>query len=196
MKFHTPAFLRGLQILACLLPVLATAAASNVEQWGIYEIKLKGPANGNPFVDAQCSAEFDNGSKKVGHKLFDHRQPWVTHLSVQDGHARESPASAKIYRDAFRKPVVFDEIKYEGDAKFRWADLDGFDMVHRFWSAMMGGTYVGHGDYFNTLDEDTWASFGGKILGESAPRLAFLRNIVEAGPAGGLDLIDSGWTHA
>ena len=36
----------------------------------------------------------------------------------------------------------------------------------------VAGTYVGHGDYFNTLDEDTWTSFGGKILGTSAPRLA------------------------
>jgi hypothetical protein len=127
-----------------------------------------------------------------GRMLYDHRQPWVTHASVQDGEAVESAGSAKIYRDAFRKPVVFDEIKYEGDAKFRWADLSGFDMVHRFWAGMMGGTYVGHGDYFNTVDEDTWTSFGGKIFGESVPRLAFLRSIVEEGPAEGLDPID-GW---
>jgi hypothetical protein len=127
-----------------------------------------------------------------GHLLYDHRQPWVTHVSVQDGHAVEAPGSAKIYRDAFRKPVVFDEIKYEGDAKFRWADLSGFDLVHRFWSGTMAGTYVGHGDYFNTVDEDTWTSFGGRILGTSAPRLAFLRQILEEGPAEGLDPID-GW---
>ena len=50
-----------------------------------------------------------------------------------------------------RKPVVYDEVKYEGDAKYRWADLTGFDMVHRFWCGTVGGTYVGHGDYFNTL---------------------------------------------
>src|SRR5208337_1618816 len=35
-----------------------------------------------------------------------------------------------------------------------------------------------------------WTSFGGKLSGESAPRLAFLRNILEAGPAAGLDPID------
>jgi hypothetical protein len=127
-----------------------------------------------------------------GHLLYDHRQPWVTHVSVQDGHAVEAPGSAKIYRDAFRKPVVFDEIKYEGDAKFRWADLSGFDLVHRFWSGTMAGTYVGHGDYFNTVDEDTWTSFGGRILGTSVPRLAFLRQILEEGPAQGLDPVD-GW---
>jgi hypothetical protein len=71
--------------------------------------------------------------------------------------------------------------------------LSGFDMVHRFWCGMAGGTSVGHGDYFNTLDEDTWTSFGGRILGTSVPRLAFLRKILEAGPAEGLDPIDK-WT--
>jgi hypothetical protein len=127
-----------------------------------------------------------------GSIFFDQHKPWVTHASVQDGHAVESPGSAKMYREVWRKPVVYDEVKYEGDAKFRWADLNGFDMVHRFWCGTAGGTYVGHGDYFNTLDEDTWTSFGGKILGQSVPRLAFLKKIMEAGPAGGLDPVD-GW---
>lgn len=162
-------------------------------------------ANEYDFLRTKTEADWDRLGRLVqacdpyrrllsihnGHVLFDHRQPWVTHLSVQDGHACESPASVKIYRDAFRKPVVFDEIKYEGDAKFRWADLDGFDLTHRFWAAMMGGTYAGHGDYFNTVGEDTWTSFGGKMLGESPARIAFLRRIVEEGPAEGLNLIDS-----
>jgi hypothetical protein len=102
-----------------------------------------------------------------GTLLFDHSKPWITHVSMQNGIAVESPAAAEIYRDVWRKPVVYDEVKYEGDAKFRWADLNGFDMVHRFWCGTVAGTYVGHGDYFNTLDEDTWTSFGGKILGQA-----------------------------
>ncbi|MCU0252004.1 MAG: DUF5060 domain-containing protein [Vicinamibacterales bacterium] len=125
-----------------------------------------------------------------GTLLYDHGKPWVTHVSMQNGIAVESPGSAQLYRDAYRKPVVYDEVKYEGDAKFRWADLTGFDMVHRFWSGAAGGTYVGHGDYFNTLGEDTWTSFGGRLLGTSAPRLAFLREILEDGPPEGLDPID------
>lgn len=123
---------------------------------------------------------------------YDNRQAWVTHSSVQNGNALESPVGALVYRDVWRKPVVFDEIEYEGDAKFRWADLNGFDLVHRFWSGLVAGTYVGHGDYFNTKGEDTWTSFGGKILGESMPRLAFLRKIMEDGPANGLEPTDSG----
>ncbi len=125
-----------------------------------------------------------------GSLLFDHNKPWITHVSMQNGVAVETPGSAEMYRDPWRKPVVYDEVKYEGDAKFRWADLDGFSMVHRFWCGTVGGTYVGHGDYFNTADEDTWTSFGGKILGTSMPRLAFLRKILEEGPAEGLDPID------
>jgi hypothetical protein len=125
-----------------------------------------------------------------GTLLFDQSKPWITHVSMQNGTAVETPCSAEMYRDPWRKPVVYDEVKYEGDAKFRWADLTGFDMVHRFWCGTIGGTYVGHGDYFNTLDEDTWTSFGGKLGGQSAPRLAFLRKIMEAGPADGLEPVD------
>ncbi|MDQ8197705.1 DUF5060 domain-containing protein [Pelagicoccus enzymogenes] len=176
-----------------------------VARFGAYRNVWWSLANEYDFLKTKTEADWERIGRLVmqcdpfnhlrsihnGHLLFDHRQDWVTHVSVQDGHACESPASAKIYRDAFRKPVVFDEIKYEGDAKFRWADLDGKGMTHRFWAAMMAGTYVGHGDYFNTLDEDTWTSFGGKILGDSVPRIAFLREIVEDGPKAGLNLIDS-----
>lgn len=125
-----------------------------------------------------------------GTLLFDHGKPWVTHVSMQNGLAVETPGSAELYRDVWRKPVVYDEVKYEGDAKYRWADLTGFDLVHRFWCGTAGGTYVGHGDYFTAVEEDTWTSFGGKMSGQSAPRLAFLRKILEAGPADGLDPID------
>ena len=124
-----------------------------------------------------------------GKEMFDHGKPWITHASIQNGVAVQSSASAEIYRDVWRKPVVYDEVKYEGDGSYRWADLSGQEMVHRFWSGTAGGTYVGHGDYFNVAN-DTWTSFGGSLRGESAPRLAFLRRILDEGPAEGLDPID------
>ncbi|HEX7569153.1 MAG TPA: DUF5060 domain-containing protein, partial [Verrucomicrobiae bacterium] len=44
----------------------ATAAPTDtVPQWGIYEIELKGPADGNPFLDVRLSAVFSNGSKSI-----------------------------------------------------------------------------------------------------------------------------------
>ena len=138
----------------------------------------------------QCDSFNHLRSIHNGTLLYDNNKSWVTHASIQNGVAVETPGSAELYRDVYRKPVVYDEIKYEGDAKYRWADLSAQEMVHRFWCGTVGGTYVGHGDYFTTVKEDTWTSFGGKMRGESVPRIAFLRKILEAGPANGLDPID------
>ena len=138
----------------------------------------------------QCDPYNHLRSIHNGSLLFDHSKPWVTHASIQNGVAVETTGSAELYRDVWRKPVVYDEIKYEGDGRARWANLSGPEMVHRFWCGTIGGTYVGHGDYFTTIIEDTWTSFGGKMRGESAPRLAFLRKILEDGPAEGLEPID------
>ena len=41
------------------------AAENTVPQWGIYEVALNGPTNGNPFLDVRLSAVFGNGSKSV-----------------------------------------------------------------------------------------------------------------------------------
>ncbi len=125
-----------------------------------------------------------------GSLIYDHNKPWVTHVSMQNGAAVEEPGRAEIYRDVYRKPIVYDEVKYEGKSPYRWGNLSGEEMVHRFWCGTVAGTYVGHGDYFFTTVEDTWTSFGGKLTGQSAPRLAFLRKVMEDGPAEGLDPID------
>ena len=36
---------------------------SGTEQWDVFEIVLKGPSDGNPFVDVTLSAEFTQGDK-------------------------------------------------------------------------------------------------------------------------------------
>jgi hypothetical protein len=125
-----------------------------------------------------------------GYLIYDHNRPWVTHVSMQNGSAVEEPGRAVIYRDVYRKPIVYDEVKYEGDSHYRWGNLSGPEMVHRFWCGTVAGTYVGHGDYFYTDETDTWTSFGGRLRGESGPRLAFLRKVLEDGPPEGIDPID------
>ncbi len=125
-----------------------------------------------------------------GTLIYDHTQPWVTHASIQNGAAVEESGRAQIYRDVYRKPIVYDEVKYEGNIDRRWGDLSGPEMVHRFWCGTVAGTYVGHGDCFVTDVEDAWISFGGRLSGTSPPRLAFLRRILEEGPADGIDPID------
>jgi len=125
-----------------------------------------------------------------GTLLYDHNKPWVTHVSMQNGAAVEESGRAQMYRDVYRKPVVYDEVKYEGDSLYRWGNLSAQEMVHRFWCGTVAGTYVGHGDYFYTDATDTWTSFGGALRGASAPRLKFLRQILDDGPADGIDPID------
>ena len=52
-------------ICAGLLWLLATGISSQaggmVEQWGVFQIILPGPTNGNPFVDVTLSARFTQG---------------------------------------------------------------------------------------------------------------------------------------
>lgn len=37
------------------------SAPKQVERWGIFELQLTGPSDGNPFMDVQLSAQFNNG---------------------------------------------------------------------------------------------------------------------------------------
>ncbi len=123
--------------------------------------------------------------------LYNHTKPWVTHASIQNGSAVEDAGRAVLYRDAYRKPVVFDEAKYEGDIPRRWGNLTAEEMVFRFWQGLVAGTYVGHGEtYLHPEDDILWWSKGGVLRGQSPPRLAFLRQVMESSPPGGLNPVD------
>ena len=37
----------------------------SVEKWGLFEVELTGPMEGNPFIDVQLSAEFKNGDTTI-----------------------------------------------------------------------------------------------------------------------------------
>ena len=90
----------------------------------------------------------------------------------------------------YRKPIVFDEVKYEGDFEQRWGDLSAEEMVHRFWQGTIAGTYVGHGETYRHPEDVVWWSKGGTLRGKSPERIAFVRKVLEDGPAGGLEPID------
>ena len=74
-----------------------------------------------------------------GTLIYNNTLPWVTHASIQNGAAVLDPERAMIYRDVYRKPVVFDEVKYEGDIVKRWGRLSGEDLVLRFWNGLIAG---------------------------------------------------------
>jgi hypothetical protein len=125
-------------------------------------------------------------------ELYDNNRPWITHASVQNGSAVLDDARAEIFRAVWKKPVIFDEVRYEGDLDKRWGDLKPEGLVERFWHALVAGTYVGHGETYGKGD-DLWTARGGRLKGQSAPRLAFLKAVMEAGPTPGLDPIDATW---
>jgi hypothetical protein len=117
-----------------------------------------------------------------GRLLYNHTNPYLTHASIQNGSAAEEAGRATLYRDVYRKPIVFDEIKYEGNIPLRWGNLSAEEMVHRFWECIIAGTYPGHGECYLSPDDVLWWSKGGVLKGQSPQRIAFLRDVLADGP--------------
>lgn len=123
-------------------------------------------------------------------ELYDHNQPWVTHASIQNGSATTDFGRAGLYRDVYGKPIVLDEIKYEGDIPWRWGDLDAQQLVHQFWITTVSGCYASHGESFVTESGSLHMVEGGRLRGNAPARLAFLRSILEESTIPGFDPID------
>jgi len=166
-------------------------------------------ANENSFMDYLTEDDWDRLFQIVDKKdpyhhmlsihnadvLYDYNKPWVTHVSFQYYNAVRAFGAAAMVRDIYRKPVINDEINYEGNISSRWGQLSGEEMVFRFWLAYIGGTYATHGEAIVHPSEIDWISEGGVLRGESPKRIAFLRKIVEAGPQNGLEPIDHHYTR-
>jgi hypothetical protein len=107
--------------------------------------------------------------------IYDNTKPWVTHGSLQSYDFEKSAER----RAAWRKPIIYDEIQYEGDVERRWGNLSAEEMTRRFWLAIINGAYASHGEVFiSNTGESSWSD-AGRLRGESAPRIAFLRSVVE-----------------
>lgn len=119
-------------------------------------------------------------------RIYDYNKPWVTHVSLQYYNAVKVFGVSPLLRDMYKKPIVHDEINYEGNIPSRWGQLTGEEMTRRFWIAFIGGAYATHGEAL----QGGWISGGGKLTGTSPARIAFLKKIVEAGPAEGLRPLD------
>ncbi|UFU06298.1 DUF4038 domain-containing protein [Ruania halotolerans] len=122
-------------------------------------------------------------------ELYDYNQRWVTHASIQNGYATEALGRASLYRDVYRKPIVLDEIKYEGDTE-RWGRLSAPELVDRFWITTASGCYASHGESFVTESGSLHIVEGGRLRGESPARLGFLRQVLDGLQIPGLDPID------
>lgn len=110
--------------------------------------------------------------------LYDYTRAWVTHCSIQRTETFASAANTEDWRIRFGKPVVLDEVGYEGDIDQGWGNLTGEEMTRLFWTAAVRGGYCGHGETYLCPENVLWWSHGGILRGKSPARIAFLKNIL------------------
>ena len=127
-------------------------------------------------------------------KLFyDHSRPWITHCSIQRQDVYKCAELAGEYRERYGKPVVLDEIAYEGNIQHGWGNISGQELTRRFWECAVRGGYPGHGETYMDPDDVLWWSHGGVLRGESWKRFALLRRILEETPGLGLAPFSHEW---
>ena len=115
-------------------------------------------------------------------KFYDHGKPWITHCSIQRIDAYKTSENTNEWRDLYGKPVVIDEIAYEGNINHGWGNITGQELTRRFWEGVVRGGYVGHGETYVHPQDILWWSHGGELHGTSPARIGFLRKIVEEAP--------------
>lgn len=160
-------------------------------------------ANEFDFIKSKPREVWDDYSKAVadndpyhhlcsihnGNVYFDNWKPYFTHVSIQNGAAVDDFGKANLLRDVYSKPIIYDEVCYEGDLSHRWGRLSGEELTEAFWQSIIAGTYATHGEtYHNKGDTIFWAE-GGKLVGTSPARIRFLKDLLEKGP-GPLQLAD------
>lgn len=125
--------------------------------------------------------------------FYDYSRPWITHCCIQRQDIYKSAECTADWREKYKKPVVLDEIAYEGNIQHGWGNISGKEMVRRFWEAACRGGYAGHGETFLSPEDILWWSHGGELHGESPERLKFLYKILCETPGNGLMPINTSW---
>ncbi|MGP7796863.1 DUF5060 domain-containing protein [Sphingomonas sp. CLY1604] len=180
-------------------------------RWGAYRNLWWSMANEYDLIKTKTVADWDHLFQVLQaadphdrlrsihniHVYYDNRKPWITHASIQNGAAVTGDIPAQLHRSFAGKAVIFDEVCYEGDIDARWGRLTGEQMVAAFWWGTIGGTYVGHSETFaaGRNADGSWLGQGGRLVGTSAPRLAFLRRVLEEGPRPGIEPIQTWWQY-
>ena len=113
-------------------------------------------------------------------QYYDVARPAITHMSWQTKQLSRIPEMQAKYG----KPVCIDECCYEGNLPDQWGAISGEEMTARFWRATVRGAVCTHGETFYPDEKEiVWWAKGGKLVGKSPARIAFLRSIVESLPA-------------
>ena len=152
-------------------------------------LEKKSAADWESYADVLTRFDPYRHLRSIHHcfRPYDYSRPWVTHCSLQC-----PPEVTSQYRERYGKPVVLDEMCYEGDIPWGWGNLTAQEMVRRFWEVCLRGGYPGHGETYLGHSERLWWSHGGKLWGESWKRVRFLQSILQETPGPGLK-IETDW---
>lgn len=115
---------------------------------------------------------------------YDYTKDWITHCSMQKNDTYKHVEETEKHINHYQKPVVWDEIVYEGNIDMGWGNISGQELVRRFWESMLRGGCAGHGETFVHPQDILWWSHGGVLYGDSEPRISFLKKIWDAVPGG------------
>jgi hypothetical protein len=174
--------------------VIARLAAFRNVWWSIaneYDlVKTKTTADWDRFFRIVQAEDPYNHLRSIHHSgvIYDHSKPWCTHASLQS-YDFEKSAERRL---AWNKPIIYDEVQYEGDVDRRWGNLSAEELTRRFWLATVRGVYATHGEVFISDDEGPHAhesswSDAGRLRGESAPRIKWLHDLVAKSTKVGLN---------
>lgn len=114
--------------------------------------------------------------------FYDHSRDWITHCSMQRQDFYKTTELTDEYLKQYGKPVVWDEICYEGNIQLGWGNITAQELVRRFWEGALRGGHCGHGETYLSPDEILWWSHGNVLKGDSVPRLRFLLDILKETP--------------
>lgn len=124
-----------------------------------------------------------------GTRMYDYSADWATHCSIQKVDYYKTAERVTDMREQWGKPVVLDEIGYEGDLEYEWGSLSAEEAVRRAWETTLRGGYYTHGETYYDDNDILWWAKGGKLVGQSAERIAFLDQIISESPTGRIEPI-------
>ena len=140
------------------------------------------------YASIICEKDRYNHLRSIhnGIHFYDYNRPWITHCSIQRQDVYKCAELVNEYRERYKKPVVLDEIAYEGNIEHGWGNISGEELVRRFWEAAVRGGYAGHGETYMHPENILWWSHGGHLHGKSYERIKFLHKILSETPGLGL----------
>ena len=106
--------------------VIARFSAYRNVWWSLaneYDLmKKKTLADWERYAKIICEKDAYNHLRSIHNcfTFYDHSRPWVTHCSIQRQDIYKTAELVNELRERYHKPVVLDEIAYEGNIQYGW----------------------------------------------------------------------------